>query len=48
MGKLREIVDTMIRQCEYSLRSGNEMEWPKGKRGERYWLQTLVHRHYIN
>jgi hypothetical protein len=32
MGKLREIVDTM-------------MEGPKGKRGERYWLQTLVHRH---
>jgi hypothetical protein len=36
----------MIRRCEYSLRSGDEMEGAKGEEGGRYRFQTLVHRHY--
>jgi hypothetical protein len=30
------------------LHSGDEMERAKDERGERYWLQALVHRHYSN
>jgi hypothetical protein len=34
--------------CEYSLRSGDEIEGAKGKRGGRYRLQALVYMHYNN
>jgi hypothetical protein len=43
MGKLREIVDTIIRRRVNI--PGDEMEGAKGKGGEKYRLQTLVHRH---
>jgi hypothetical protein len=33
--------------CEYSLRSGDEIDGAKGKGGGRYRLQTLVHRKYV-
>jgi hypothetical protein len=32
--------------CEYSLRSGDKIEWTKDEGGARYRLQTLVHRQY--
>jgi hypothetical protein len=38
----------MITTCEYSLRSGDEIEGAKDKKGGRYWLQTLVHMYYAN
>jgi hypothetical protein len=43
--KFREVLDTMIRWCViFFLRSRDEMEGAKVKRGGRYRLQTLVHR----
>jgi hypothetical protein len=49
MGKLQEVVDTMIRwHVNILCVSGDEMEGAKGKGGGIYRLQTLVHRKYVN